>query len=175
MVTTWERFREDHPDGVVLQPAAGRDPEEYDLEPYERYAEAERFGAAVMRGTGLGRSWTDDHHDFGPKALVLGVEHGGEAVGYPKPRVAAADGVVTDTIGGLDVVVVATDDGIHAFENPGHGFEAADGAFRADGARWDGVSGESDDGRRLDRVPATRLFAFAWEDDHGSGSFYPES
>jgi len=77
-----------------------------------------------------------DRTDLDPKTVVLGVKHGGEAVGYPLPRVEAAGGVVTDTVGGRDVVVFAVDVGLHAFEDPGVGFERADGtdgAFHADG------------------------------------------
>jgi hypothetical protein len=169
-MTTCERFERDHPDGVVLQPAAGRDPDSYEMEPYERYFDAEGFGAEVMRGTGLGRSW--DRDDIGPKEEVLGIGHGGEAVGYPRSRVEAAGGAVTDTVGSLDVVVFATEDSLHAFEDPGHEFERADGGFDADGTSWDPTTGEGEDGRRLERVPAKRLFAFAWQDDHGPDAFW---
>lgn len=48
------------------------------------------------------------------------------------------------------------------------------GTFRADGTRWEGATGEAADGRRLRRLPARRLFAFAWQDDHGPASFYGE-
>jgi hypothetical protein len=34
------------------------------------------------------------------------------------------------------------------------------------------VTGESADGRRLDRLPTRRLFAFAWQDDHGPDAFW---
>ena len=34
------------------------------------------------------------------------------------------------------------------------------------------MTGESDDGRALARVPTRRLFAFAWQDDHGPDAFY---
>ena len=44
--------------------------------------------------------------------------------------------------------------------------------LRGDGTRWDPATGRSADGRRLDRLPARRLFAFAWQDDHGPDSFY---
>lgn len=84
----------------------------------------------------------------------------------------AVGGVVTDTVGDLDVVVFATGDGIHAFENPGYEFTAIDGTFQADSTTWDGTTGGSADGRQLSRVPARRLFAFAWQDDHGPESFY---
>jgi hypothetical protein len=95
-------------------------------------------------------------------------------------------GVAQATVGGREVVVFATPDGVHAFENPGYEFEPATeeatadgttpddeaGRFHADDATWDGATGESDDGRELERVAARRLFAFAWQDDHGEDAFW---
>ncbi len=203
-VTTWGRFREENPDGVVLARPGGEseasgpgdepEPVDYDAQPYRDYFAADGFGLGAHRGTG-GREW--DREDIDAKAVVLGVEHGGDAAGFPLPVVADRGGAATATVGGREVVVFATPDGIHAFENPGFSFVpagdgdgAADsdgdarvsdgggipddggaGVFSADGARWDGATGESDDGRALRRVPARRLFAFAWQDDHGSDSF----
>ncbi|MFW6447964.1 MAG: DUF3179 domain-containing (seleno)protein [Halobacteriota archaeon] len=166
---------------TVLQPPAGAVSEaasdddrpasvDYDLEPYRAYFEAEGFGLDAHRGTGSGRDWPRE--DLEPKAVVLGLELGGEAVGYPLERVREAGGVVTDRLGGREVVVAATDDGIHAFAHPGWAFDLDDGGLVADGTRWDPVTGEGEDGRRLERVPARRLFAFAWRDDHGDAAFY---
>jgi hypothetical protein len=174
-MVSWKRFSSDHPDGVVLQPVRGdgttRSAREiYDMEPYERYAGSGEFGLYGMRGEGERRSW--DRDDIDAKTVVLGVEVGDEAVGYPVPRIEAAGGVVTDTVGGRSIVVVATDDGIHAFEDPGFTFERRDDSVHADGTTWDGTTGESADGRGLERVPARRLFAFAWQDAHGRGAFY---
>ena len=78
---------------------------------------------------------------------------------------------MTGTVGDTPVVVFAATEP-HAFENPGYEFERVDGAFRADGTTWEPVTGESVDGRRLDPVPARRLFAFTWQDDHGPDAFY---
>lgn len=177
-MVSWERFRADHPDGVVLQPVRGVDrstggspADEYDMTGYERYVEGQEFGLYGMRGAGDARSW--DREDIDAKTIVLGVEHGAEAIGYPIPTVEAAGGVVTDAIGDLDVVVFSTGDGIHAFENHGfESFEPGDGEFRAGGAVWDGTTGRSNDGRHLERIPAQRLFAFAWQDAHGPDAFY---
>nr|WP_265110653.1 DUF3179 domain-containing protein [Halosolutus halophilus] len=139
---TWEAFRDRHPDGLVLQPledarseAASDDdapePIAYDDRPYASYFDSDGFGMAAHRGTDETRSW--DRGDLEPKTVVLGLEFDDEAVGFPLPWVRDAGGVVTETIAGIDVVVFATDDGIHAFENPGYEFEsAADGRFRGD-------------------------------------------
>lgn len=176
-IISWERFTVDHPDGVVLQPIRGTDAKTdrsshdiYDMAPYERYIADEEFGLHGMRGEGKRRSW--DREDLDAKTVVLGVEYDGEAMGYPIQRVRSEDGVVTDTVGGLDIVVFATGGGIHAFENPGFDFENQDRMIHADGTTWDPVTGESADGRQLERVPGRRLFAFAWQDAHGPDAFY---
>lgn len=179
---TWQTFRERHSDGIVLQPvenarseAASDDetpePINYDDRPYAGYFDGDGFGLAAHRGSDDTRSW--DRSDIDPKTVVLGLELDGEAVGFPLPRVADTGGVVHETIAGTDVAVFATDDGIHAFENPGYEFgPMADGRFRADSTTWNGVTGEATDGRQLTRLPARRLFAFAWQDDHGSDAFF---
>ncbi|MEF8828855.1 MAG: DUF3179 domain-containing protein [Haloarcula sp.] len=175
---TWKQFRTAYPDGVVLQPVHGgpEDPrgtaprEAYDMTPYDRYDGDPEFGLRAMRGEGPERSW--DRTDIDAKTTVLGVVHGGNAVGYPVPQVRAAGGVVTDSVGGLNIVVACSETAIHAFENPGYGFELRDGTLYADDTTWDLTTGQSSDGRRLARVPSRRLYAFAWQDDHGPGSFY---
>ena len=200
-MTTWERFRESHPDGDVLSPPDGKseaagegdepEPIDYDDAPYEAYFEMEGFGLGSHRGEG-GREWGRD--DLDPKAVVLGIEHGGEAVGVPRSVVVNDDGdrgVVTLIVGGTGVVVFATKDGgIHAFRNPGYEWTPAPGGFRAtrpdgSGALYQGDTGRPADvpaahtgesggaaAEPLERLPARRLFAFAWRDDHGDDAFY---
>jgi hypothetical protein len=178
-VATYERFTDQYPDGVVLQPtganseAASADddpaPIDYIEDPYEAYFESDGFGLDAHRD-GDGRHW--GRHDIGPKTLVLGIERDGEAVGYPRPRVREAGGVVTDTVGELSVAVFAADAGLYAYEDPGYSFKRVDAQFEADGTTWDPVTGESADGRTLTRVPAQQLFAFTWQDDHGPDAFY---
>lgn len=181
-VTTWEAFAEAYPDGVVLQPADARSEAasetdqpaevEYEDDPYSEYFDSEGFGLDAHRG-GRGRSW--DREDLQPKTRVLGVEQGQEAVGYPEPRIRAAGGLITDTVGGTELLVVADETSMHAFEHPGYEFEmTADGVIRGDGTSWRPTSGTSQDGRQLTRVPAQRLFAFTWQDDHGPEAFYGE-
>jgi hypothetical protein len=77
---------------------------------------------------------------------------------------------------GTERVGEPDDEGIHAFENPGFKFDRTDdGTIRADGTAWDAATGSAADGRRLERLPARRLFAFAWQDDHGVDAFYGRS
>jgi hypothetical protein len=183
---TWERFQAVNPDGVVLQPPGGRSetasdddepaPIAYEDDPYRGYFEGEGFGLAARRGGGS-RDWP--RTDIEPKTLVLGLEFDGAALGIPLPVVEDAGGVVQVAVGGEAAVVFATDDGIHAFRDPGYDFSPAAGGerpeatetFDADGTTWDGSTGEAADGRRLERLPAKRLFAFAWRDDHGDEAF----
>ena len=47
--------------------------------------------------------------------------YSGEAISGS--HIESEDGVVADTIGGLDIVVFGTDDGIHTFERSGLDFE----------------------------------------------------
>ncbi len=179
-ITSWSAFRQAHPDGVVLQPPGGKSEAasdddtparvEYDVSPYEAYFESEGIGLDAHRGAG-GRAW--DRSDIDAKAVVIGIEAGDDAVGVPFEVIDRNGGVVTLSVGPRDIVVFATDDGIHAFDHPGFSFDPGEeGTFRADGTGWNGATGRSADGRRLDRVPARRLFAFAWQDDHGPDAFY---
>jgi hypothetical protein len=151
-MVSWRRFTADHPEGVALQPVRGDETttrqslqDTYDMEPYERYAEGDTFGLYGMRGEGPQRSW--DRTDIDAKTVVLGIEFGDDAVGYPGPRIEAAGGVITDAVGGHHVVVFVTDGGLHAFENPGLDFERRANAFQADGTTWHGTTGTSADGR----------------------------
>ncbi|WP_435064648.1 DUF3179 domain-containing protein [Halobaculum sp. EA56] len=174
-VVTYDRFRDEYPDGVVLQPVRGRGPGEspaaaYDMAPYEGYRERSAFGLHGMRGEGEPREW--DRADLDPKTVVLGVEHGGDAVGYPAPAVEAEGGVLADRVGDLAVVVFGDGDRLYAYEDPGVEFERRDGEIRGDGTTWSAATGESADGRRLDPVTTRRLFAFAWQDIHGPEAFY---
>jgi len=173
-IMTWERFVETYPNGLVLQPDRGpggtRSREIYDLEPYERYLAAEEFGLSAMRGVGETRDW--ERTDLEAKTLVLGVTHGDAAVGYPIERVDRAGGVVTDHVGDLDVVVTLADHTLEAYEDPGYDYEFDDGVLRADGTTWDPHTGQGADGRSLDRVPARRMLAFAWQDAHGPDAFF---
>ncbi|AUX08723.1 hypothetical protein AArcSl_1088 [Halalkaliarchaeum desulfuricum] len=194
--TTVSAFRRQFPEGLFMEPpggaseAASDDDEpaaiDYDDAPYEAYFERDGFGLAAHRGTG-GRDWNRD--DLDPKAVVLGIERDGESLGVPLPVVERADGVVTASAGELDVVVFATDDGIHAFEDPGCDWRRVPGGFRAEGAQCDGIlydgatgapvdapaahtgDGGSRNAAPLRRIPARRLFAFAWQDDHGPDAF----
>jgi hypothetical protein len=44
-----------------------------------------------------------------------------------------------------------------------------------DGTVWNAATGRAADGRRLDLVPAVRLYAFARQDDHGPDALLDHS
>ena len=169
---TWETFQRQYPDGEVLQPPKGSETaqEHYDMAPYERYSERNEFGLYGMRGEGPRRTW--DRTDIGAKTEVLGVEIGDGAVGFPLHRITAEDGLVTATVGGRDIVVVETPEGATAFVKPEFERNHRNGQIYGDEATWNPITGTSDDGRQLEKLPTRRLFAFAWQDAHGPDSFY---
>ena len=169
---TWETFQRQYPDGEVLQPPKGSETaqEHYDMAPYERYSERNEFGLYGMRGEGPRRTW--DRTDIDAKTEVLGVEIGDGAVGFPLHRITAEDGLVTATVGGRDIVVVETPEGATAFVKPEFELNHRNGQIYGDGAAWNPITGTSDDGRQLEKLPTRRLFAFAWQDAHGPDSFY---
>lgn len=182
-MTTWETFHVEHPDGLVLQPpetkseVASEDdtpsPVDYNQEPYERYFESDGFGLAAHRIGEGDRTWANE--DVDPKTIVLGVEREEEALGFLLPRIEQAGGVEQTTVGSTDVVVFAVAGELHAFENPGIDFRRDVGKFVSGETRWDGATGRAEDGRQLKRLPARRLFAFAWQDDYGPDAFYQPS
>jgi len=177
---TWAAFRDRYPDGVVLQPPGGESeagsadaepaPIEYAEDPYGEYVRGDGFGLAAHRGEDS-RDWP--RADLDPKTVVLGLEADGAALGVPLPVLEAAGGVLQVSVGGTDAVVFAGAGGVHAFRDPGLDFApAGEGeGFVADGTTWDGATGAAEDGRHLERLPARRLFAFAWRDDHGDAFF----
>ena len=178
---SWREFRESFPDGVVLQPPGGESeaasdddstaPIDYDASPYRDYFAGAGFGLAAHRGTDDGREWIRE--DLRPKTAVLGVETDDAALGFPLPRVLDAGGVVRTTVGGRPVLVVATEAGeIHGFADPGIPFEWTEGELVGDGTTWNPATGRAADGCRLERLATRRVFAFAWQDDHGPDAFY---
>ncbi|WP_157575480.1 DUF3179 domain-containing (seleno)protein [Haloferax sp. Q22] len=146
---------------------------QYDGEPMALYESGRVFGFPPVHGGT--REWDNQGLDgLRAKTRVLGVSTDGAALGFPRPHVEAADGVVRATVGETDVVVFATDDELVAYDAPGFSFEATDDPdrFVGDGAKWDVATGESTDGRTLSRLPARWTFAFSWQSDHETARLY---
>jgi len=188
-VTTYRALREAYDEPQILEPPGGRSissgPDrdaatiDYSEDPFGSYVESDAVGRDAFYDL-IGRD-PDEHYqgprdwdrdDLGPKEPVLGLTLG-EPIAFPRSQLEAAGGVVQTSIDGRDVLVVATLDGLHAYADPGASFESeSDGVLRADGTTWNGATGVARDGRRLERLPGVRAFAFVWQDDHGPDAFY---
>lgn len=116
------------------------------------------------------RDWSED---IPPKETILGIDLGDERIGLVRSDVESEGGVLRTTVCSTQVVVFATPKGLFAYEGPEFDFQAVnDGWFSGDGARWDGVTGEADDGRLLTPLPTRRMYAFAWKDAFGFETLY---
>jgi len=174
-LTSWGEFREQYPDGTVLLPppesstVTGRSStRDYNRNPYAGYESSSDIG--------VGGSGSFDDDRLHPKAMVVGVEHGGVSRAYPLERVRKA-GVVNDEVGGLPVVVAASDSGtLAAYVREVDGetltFERESASFlAAGGSRWRLVSGLALDGphegTRLEQAnTVSQEFFFSWLNFH---------
>lgn len=173
--TTWGRWTDSHPDSRVLLPApesttiTSSGAEFYDRNPYVGYDTSPRVGI------GQNEEVDDRLH---PKTQVLGVAHGGVARAYTWYLV-WRDGLVTDTVGRLPVVVAALDDGtmsafVRRVDGEGVRFHRAGPNLSAAGSEWDIVTGRAvsgpHEGTTLERAnDRSAMFWFAWAE------FYPET
>jgi hypothetical protein len=176
-LTTWDDWRERHPEGVVLLPpprsrtVEGTEPRPYPRDPYAGYEDSQRVG--VSERTSDGR--------LHPKTTVLGTTADGDAAAYPLPTVAER-GAVNDVVGGRPVVVtVAGGDRLVAYDRRVDGrvvrFRATDDGRLAGGdAVWDAATGRAVGGdagdRALDPVASTTMYWFAWREFHPDGRLY---
>ncbi len=96
---------------------------------------------------------------------MLGVEIGETPLGFPLPRVRAADGVVQTTVGSRDIVVFTTDaDGIHGFVDPGYSFEVTEAGVITDGDNTEPIE-RSCGGRSASWTSSYAPSIRAWQDD----------
>ncbi|MCT9096369.1 DUF3179 domain-containing protein [Haloarchaeobius sp. HME9146] len=174
--TTWEQWRTEHPDTEVLLPAPesltvkGEVTRDVNRDPYAGY----EYSAVI----GLENTDFDDDR-LHPKALVIGVVAGDVTRAYPFSRV-KRQGLVQDTVGGLPVVVAATEDGTLVAYDRRVGGETLrfrpgpTGDLQAGGSNWRVASGRAVDGpyegQTLEpSTPYPPMFWFAW------ASFAPET
>jgi hypothetical protein len=166
-LTTWEDWRNRHPDTLALEKGArGR------RDPYSSYY---RSGSAGV----IGESVLDER--LPTKEFVIGVELGGESIAYPFSALSQVN-VVEDTLAGEPILVVF-DEGsasgvVYSRDLDGRtlSFEH-EGELRLrdleTGSRWDGLRGEAVEGEltgsALEIVPFTSSFWFGWKD------FYPDT
>jgi hypothetical protein len=175
-ITTWRRWREEHPDTEVLVPPPAsntitgeRETRNYDANPYDGYDDSERVGIGFNDGV-------DDR--LHPKTPVLGVATDAVARAYPFPAVREAGGVVNDRVGDLPVVVATADNTLYAYVRRVDGevrpFSRDGDVLTGGGSRWSIASGRATEGPHegttLDRAnDRSQMFWFAWAD------FFPET
>lgn len=150
-LTTWETWKQDHPDTTVLLPppksktVGDEATRNYNHNPYAGYEEDTRIG--------IGRNeLPDSKKGIYPKTQVLGITSDGVTKAYPLPAVQKV-GVVNDEVGDLPVVVtVAADDAtLVGYDRRVDGstlrFEKASATrLSADGSRWTITTGRAVDG-----------------------------
>jgi len=165
VMTTWESWREMHPNTVAIRKGffGARDP-------YLNYYYSSDAG--VIGATNL-----DER--LGTKEFVIGVEVGQEAVAYPF-SVLNDEPVVNDEIGGLPLLVAfdketgagavwerTLSDGTVLEFVQHEGFTLRD---TETGSLWNGLTGRAFDGEyegsTLVRVKSTQSFWFGWVDFH---------
>ena len=165
--TTWEAWRQLHPDTKVLNKTSS-----VSTDSYVNYYESSRAGI---------------HGQFNPddrlyvKELVLGVNLDGNAKAYPFNAL-NKEQVVNDTYAGEDVMIffdTATGTALAFDRSPGdtpltfsiEGEPAGTATVLVDeetGSKWTAFTGSAIDGElkgsRLERIPSHLSFWFAWSD-----------
>ena len=167
--TTWGRWRAEHRQTLMLDV----DPSDVRFDPYQTYYGAPDPGV-------VGRKRADDRLPV--KEKVIGVRLNGEVKAYSFTAL-ARDRVVSDTVGGVPLLVVfdgLTFSGAVYRSDPGGslltfvpGPTALSMRDKETGSTWDGLSGKAtngpDAGMELEQVPITYSFWFGWVD------FYPNT
>lgn len=92
--TTWERFRDEHPDGLVLSRDTGYS-RDYDTDPYLRYARTP--------GTMFPVRGDDDR--LPEKEMILGIERGDDKVAFPLEELEEGPRPVRTRVGDEDLFV----------------------------------------------------------------------
>ena len=165
--TTWEAWRQLHPDTKVLNKTSS-----VSTDSYVNYYESSRAGI---------------HGQFNPddrlyvKELVLGVNLDGNAKAYPFSAL-NREQIVNDTYAGEDVMIffdTATGTALAFDRSPGdtpltfsiEGEPAGTSTVLVDeetGSKWTAFTGSAIDGElkgsRLERIPSHLSFWFAWSD-----------
>ncbi|MFT5194751.1 MAG: hypothetical protein ACI9EW_000485 [Cellvibrionaceae bacterium] len=167
--TTWEQWKEIHPDSLALNKgyAGARDP-------YERgYYDSPAAGV-------IGETIQDDR--LYTKEFVVGVEFNSNAVAYPF-SVLNDEPVVNDTISDAEILVLFDKDSASAvvYDRVVKGqtltFSVGNDPFTVidneTGSTWDSISGEALSGELagsiLNRIKSTTVFWFGWKD------FFPDT
>ena len=182
VVTTWGEWWDEHPDTTVLAqdtgiyPAEFYVPEDNPLAIYYNYFTAEEVMFPV---------WIRDE-TFDPKAVVVGLSVGDSNKAYAVRDLQDVR-LVNDTVGGMNVVVVASPE-----SRAGRIYERGDLTFTTteddnpdlapaelldeSGTRWTvtetGLVAEADPSKRLARIPSITSFWFGWFQYHPDTEIY---
>ena len=182
VVTTWGEWWDEHPDTTVLSqdtgiyPAEFYVPEDNPLAIYYNYFTSEEVMFPV---------WLRDE-TFQPKQVVVGLTVGDAAKAY-SVRDLQAERLVNDTVGGMNVVVVASPESRagRIYERGDLTFTPADddnpnlapAALLDDsGTRWtvteEGLVADTGSELRLPRIPSITSFWFGWYQYHPDTEIY---
>lgn len=171
VVTTWAKWKKDHPATRVLSPRTGFARDYTPGKPYGPY-----FASPDLMFPSLGAS-----SRMAPKTQIFALLLGGAPKAYPLAEL-PKPGVISDQVGGaggVPVVLVIDESGaVRAYERKDRTFgpvlrPALGASFLADqnGRAWkvaeDALSGP--EGRRLARLPGHEAYWFGWS------SFYPST
>ena len=174
--TTWEAWRELHPDTKVLRKTSS-----VSADSYVNYYESGK--------TGIHGQFNPDDRLYA-KELVLGVNLDGSAKAYPFATL-TAEQVINDAFAGRHILIYfdATTGTALAFDRrPGdkpltfsiEGEPAGARTVLTDeetGSRWTAFTGSATDGElkgsRLDRIPSHLSFWFAWSDYNPQTQIHP--
>ena len=166
VVTTWGKWKKDHPETRVLSPRTGFARDYTPGRPYGAY-----FESPGLMFPALGASAR-----LAPKAQVFALALGGVAKAYPLADL-PKPGAVSDRVGDVAVVLAIDETGaVRAYERKDREFgpvlrPALGSTFLAEGngRAWklteDALTGP--EGRRLERLPGHLAYWFGWS------SFYP--
>lgn len=153
----WGDWHEAHPDTLALERPTdeeGNPLAPYDRDPYRSY----RFSESAPQGHEA--SGTGLH----PKARVVGVAEGDEAIAFPLERIRKL-GVHQAELGERSIVAGYAGEAVHVYDADGHTFEPGpeNGTMTdANGTTWSIATGRSETGDALEPVPSESLFWFAW-------------
>lgn len=169
-MTTWEQWKEMHPDTVALDKGfrTGK------RDTYDSYYASGSTGV-------IGETLQDDR--LYVKEFITGVELDDAAIAYPF-SVLNNEPVVNDSFAGMELLVVfdANTAATAVFDRTVNGqllTFAGDGFTLTDvetGSTWDIFSGEATDGplagTQLERIKSTTSFWFGWKDFHPDTRVY---
>lgn len=185
VVTTWEEWLAEHPDTTVLDRYTDvYPPDFYVPENDPRAIYYDYFTSDEVMFPVWNRDVT-----FEPKAVVVGLSIGNSAKAYGVPDLQQVR-LINDTVGGLNVVVVASPE-----SRAGRIYERGDTVFALPatddpekppsalvdetGASWQvtetGLVSAADPSRSLPRVPSLTSFWFGWFQYHPETEVYQPS